>query len=229
MKNIAIIPAKEHSSRIPKKNFKNFFGKPMIYWTIEAAKKAKIFDKLIITTDSQTVIKNLRKYNLDFIKRPKELSKEKYGIDEVMKYCLSLITENINYACCLFPCAPLMSHEDIIKSYKKIRTNKYKYVFTASNFSHPVEKSFKLKNGKIKMNFSKKFMQISSKFLEENYHDTGYLYWAKANTWKNDFIKYNSKSSFIKIPNWRAQDLDTYDDLKKIDLIFKSLQKYKRL
>ena len=72
-------------------------------------------------------------------------------------------------------------------------------------------------------------MQISSKFLEENYHDTGYLYWAKANTWKNDFIEYNSKSSFIKIPNWRAQDLDTYDDLKKIDLIFKSLQKNKRL
>ena len=66
-----------------------------------------------------------------------------------MKYCLSLITENINYACCLFPCAPLMSHEDIIKSYNKIRTNKYKYVFTASNFSHPVERSFKLKNGKI--------------------------------------------------------------------------------
>ena len=226
---VGIILAKSFSKRVPNKNFIKFHGKPMIYWTIEAAKKAKIFDKLIITTDSQTVIKNLRKYNLDFIKRPKELSKEKYGIDEVMKYCLSLITENINYACCLFPCAPLMSHEDIIKSYKKIRTNKYKYVFTASNFSHPVEKSFKLKNGKIKMNFSKKFMQISSKFLEENYHDTGYLYWAKANTWKNDFIKYNSKSSFIKIPNWRAQDLDTYDDLKKIDLIFKSLQKYKRL
>ena len=93
----------------------------------------------------------------------------------------------------------LMSHEDIVKAYKKIRTNKYKYVFTASNFSHPIEKSFKLKNGKIKMNFSKKFMQISSKFLNENYHDTGYLYWAKTNTWKNDFIEYNSKSSFIKI------------------------------
>lgn len=226
---VGIILAKSFSKRVPNKNFIKFHGKPMIYWTIEAAKKAKIFDKLIITTDSQRVIKNLRKYNLDFITRPKELSKEKYGIDEVMKYCLSLITENINYACCLFPCAPLMSHEDIIKSYNKIRTNKYKYVFTASNFSHPVEKSFKLKNGKIKMNFSKKFMQISSKFLEENYHDTGYLYWAKANTWKNDFIEYNSKSSFIKIPNWRAQDLDTYDDLKKINLIFKSLQKNKRL
>ena len=68
-------------------------------------------------------------------------------------------------------------------------------------------------------------MQISSKFLKKNYHDTGYFYWAKPSTWKNNSFEYNSKSSFIKIPNWRAQDLDTLDDLKKINLIFKSLNK----
>ena len=55
--------------------------------------------------------------------------------------------------------------------------------------------------------------------------NTGYFYWAKADTWKKDLIKYNSNSTFIKIPNWRAQDLDTYDDLKKVNLIFKSLKK----
>ena len=68
-------------------------------------------------------------------------------------------------------------------------------------------------------------MQISSKFLSDTYHDTGYFYWAKANTWKNKNIEYTSNSSFVKIPNWRAQDLDSFDDLKKVDLIFKSLNK----
>ena len=222
---VGIIIAKSFSKRVPNKNFMNFNGKPMIYWTIQAAKKSRVFDKIIIAIDNNKIITKLKKYDLDFIKRPKELSKEKYGIDEVMNYSLSTIKERVDYACCLFPCAPLMSHTDIIKGFSKIKANRYKYIFAASNYSHPIEKSFKIDSGEIKMNFSKKFMQISSKFLTKNYHDTGYFYWAKADTWRNDFIEYNSKSSFIKIPNWRAQDLDTLDDLKKINLIFKSLNK----
>ncbi len=222
--NVGIIIAKSSSKRVPNKNFINFNGNPMIYWTIQSAKKSKIFDKIYISTDSEKIISRFKKYNLEFIKRPKKLSQEKYGIDEVMNFSLSSINKKVNYACCLFPCAPLMNYTDIVKGFSKIKKNKYKYIFAASNYSHPIEKSFKIDNGEIKMNFSKKFLQISSKFLTKNYHDTGYFYWAKADTWKNDFIEYNSKSSFIKIPNWRAQDLDTYDDLKKIDLIFKSLK-----
>jgi pseudaminic acid cytidylyltransferase len=223
--NVGIFLAKKNSTRLENKNFRHFNGKPMIAWAIESAKKSKIFDKIIISTDSDEIIKKLKKYNLDFIKRPKELSKERYGIDEVMKYCLSTIYEKVDYACCLFPCAPLMSHTDIIKGFSKIKKNKYKYVFAASNYSHPIEKSFKMDKGEIKMNFSKRNSQISSKFFPKNYHDSGYFYWAKANTWENNFFKYDLNSSFIEIPNWRAQDLDTLDDLKKINLIFKSLNK----
>ena len=65
MKNIAIIPAKEHSSRIPKKNFKNFFGKPMIYWSINNAIKSKLFDKVIVLTDSKRIEKIAKKYNAE--------------------------------------------------------------------------------------------------------------------------------------------------------------------
>tara|TARA_Y100000389_G_scaffold126223_1_gene123596 strand:+ start:9538 stop:10230 length:693 start_codon:yes stop_codon:yes gene_type:complete len=224
---IAIILAKSYSKRIPNKNFLKFHGKPMIYWTIQAAKKSKLFDKIIIATDSDKIIKKFKKYNIDFIKRPKELNKEKYGIDEVMKYCLSYLSEKVEYACCLYACAPLISYRDIKSGLSKIETNKYKYIFAASNFSHPVERSFKVDKGKIKM-ISKKFFNTTSKFFTETYHDTGYLYWAKASTWKKDFISYGSKSSFVKIPNWRAQDLDTLDDLKKVDLIFQSLKRRKK-
>tara|TARA_B100000787_G_scaffold21130_1_gene14341 strand:- start:1210 stop:1884 length:675 start_codon:yes stop_codon:yes gene_type:complete len=221
---IGIILAKSFSKRVPNKNFRRFNGKPMIDWTIDAAKKSKVFDKIIIATDSDEIIKKFKKYNLEFIKRPKELNKEKYGVDEVMKYCLSYLSEKVEYACCLYACSPLISYQDIKKGFSKIKGKKYKYIFAASNFSHPVERSFKVDNGEIKM-ISKKFFNTSSKFFTETYHDTGYFYWAKADTWKNEFLSYSSKSSFIKIPNWRAQDLDTLDDLKKVDLILKSLKK----
>ena len=221
---IGIILAKSFSKRVPNKNFRRFNGKPMIDWTIDAAKKYKVFDKIIIATDSDEIIKKFKKYNLEFIKRPKELNKEKYGVDEVMKYCLSYLSEKVEYACCLYACSPLISYQDIKNGFSKIKGKKYKYIFAASNFSHPVERSFKVDNGEIKM-ISKKFFNTSSKFFTETYHDTGYFYWAKADTWKNEFLSYSSKSSFIKIPNWRAQDLDTLDDLKKVDLILKSLKK----
>ena len=221
---IGIILAKSFSKRVPNKNFRRFNGKPMIHWTIDAAKKSKVFDKIIIATDSDEIIKKFKKYNLEFIKRPKELNKEKYGVDEVMKYCLSYLSEKVEYACCLYACSPLISYQDIKNSFSKIKAKKYKYIFAASNFSHPVERSFKVDNGEIKM-ISKKFFNTSSKFFTETYHDTGYFYWAKADTWKNEFLSYSSKSSFMKIPNWRAQDLDTLDDLKKVDLILKSLKK----
>ena len=66
------------------------------------------------------------------------------------------------------------------------------------------------------MSYSAKYMQVSSKFLSKSYYDTGYFY-NKSSTWKN-YFKYNSKSSIIKIPNWRAQDIDTLDDLIKTKL-----------
>ncbi|MDA8836404.1 NTP transferase domain-containing protein [Candidatus Pelagibacter bacterium] len=223
---IGIILAKSISERVPNKNFRRFNGKPMIHWTIDAAKKSKVFDKIIIATDSDEIIQKFKKYNLSFIKRPKELNKEKYGVDEVMKYCLSNLSEKVEYACCLYACSPLISYKDIKNGFLKIKEKKYKYIFAASNFSHPIERSFKVDKEEIKM-ISKKFFNTSSKFFTETYHDTGYFYWAKADTWKNEFLSYSSKSSFIKIPNWRAQDLDTLDDLKKVDLVFKSLKKKK--
>lgn len=221
---VGIILAKSFSKRVPNKNFIKFHGKPMIHWTIESAKKSKIFDKIIVATDSDKIIKKYKKYNVEFIKRPKELNKEQYGIDEVMKYCLSQMNEKVKFACCLYACSPLLNYKDIKNGFLKLKSNKFKYIFAASNFSHPVERSFKVKNGKINMIF-KKYFNITSKFFTQTYHDTGYFYWAKADTWKKDLIKYNSNSTFIKIPNWRAQDLDTYDDLKKVNLIFKSLKK----
>ncbi len=222
---IGIILAKGYSSRLKNKNFRTFHGKPMISWTIQTAIKSKLFDKIIVSTDEKKIINRFNKFNIEFVLRPKELSKEKYGIDEVMKYTIKKLNYNYKYACCLFPSAPLLSHVDLIKGLKKIKKFNYNYVFAASNFSHPIERSFKINNKKIKMVFSKRYMQYSSKFLSDTYYDTGYFYWAKTSTWRNKFFNYNNNTSIIKIPNWRAQDIDTKDDLKKTDLLFKSLKK----
>jgi len=223
--NIALIPAKFISTRIKGKNFKIFFNRPMIYWTIKTAKQTKLFKKIVISSDNIKIKKICEKYKVDFFLRPKELSKEKYGIQDVVRNYImnSTIEKSKAKLCCLFPCAPLMCPDDIKNGLKKLKKTRKEFIFAASNFSHPIEKSFRIKKNKINMVFGNKFQSISSKYLKKTYHDTGYFYWANIENWLNKKMSYNNSCDYILIPNWRAQDIDTLDDWKKTELIFKSI------
>ena len=231
MKNIAIIPAKEHSSRIPKKNFKNFFGKPMIYWSINNAIKSKLFDKVIVLTDSKRIEKIAKKYNAEVpFLRPKRLNRESVGIQDLIRFYIknSIQKKKPNYICCIFPTAPLIFPSDIIRGYKKIKNKKYQFVFSASNFSHTPLRSFTIneKKEKIdKMLFSKKNFFKSSKMFKKIYHDIGQFYWASPSAWIKKQEIYNNNSAIVKIPHWRAQDIDYKDDWIKVEKIFKTLNK----
>ena len=90
---IALIPAKLNSTRVKNKNFRMFNGKPMIFWSIETAKKSKLFDKIVVTTDNQIVKNKLSKLAVDVFIRPKKLSQEKIGIRDVVDHFL----KNIEY------------------------------------------------------------------------------------------------------------------------------------
>ena len=85
---------------------------------------------------------------MDISLRPKKLNDERYGIEEVIEFNIDKHNIKSGVICCMFPCAPLMQSKDIIKGYRKLISSKYNYIFAASNFSHPVEKSFKITNNK---------------------------------------------------------------------------------
>ena len=231
MTKIAIIPAKEHSSRIPKKNYKNFFGKPMIHWSIENAIKSKIFDKIIVLTDSKKIESIAKKSGAEVpFLRPKKLNHDSVGIQDIIRYYLKneKSGKKIDYICCIFPTSPLIFPKDIIKGYKKIKENKYEFVFSASNFSHTPLRSFLINEKKQlinKMLFNKKNFFKSSKEFESIYHDIGQFYWASPSSWNKKQEIYNKNSCIIKIPHWRAQDIDYEDDWIKTERIFKTLKK----
>ena len=105
--NIAIIPARIGSKRIPKKNIKTFFGKPIIYWTIKKLLESKLFDRVIISTDSEQIKKIAIKYNAEvpFI-RPKKLANDHTDTLKVIAHAINKIKNNsdkINFVCCIYP------------------------------------------------------------------------------------------------------------------------------
>lgn len=228
-KNVAIIPARGGSKRIPKKNIKDFLGKPIIAYSIQLAVSSKLFDKVIVSTDDEEIKEVAIKYSAEvpFI-RPKEISDDFTGTHEVIGHAVKWLEDNnekMDYVCCIYPTAPLIQKDDLIKGYKIIKTGKWNSVMAATNFSYPIFRSFEnLPNGGLKMFFPEHYSSRSQD-LPEAYHDAGQFYWAKPEIWKEKPKGYDDKTSLIKIPNFRVKDVDTFDDWDSLEIIYKLLDK----
>ena len=219
--NIAIITARSGSKRIPKKNIKKFCGKPIIYWAIKAVKKSKIFDKIIVSTDSKKIAKIVKKYNIDvpFI-RPKKFSGDYVGTNKVMVHAIKWLIKNNckpNYVCCIYPTAAFIRPTDILKGYRIIKKNKNSFIFSGSSFVSSVTRSFyRNSKRKLKMLFSKDYYKRSQD-LKEIYFDAGQFYWGSKNSWLTFNSLLNNSSDIVYIPKWRAIDIDTKEDWKKAE------------
>ena len=220
--NIAIIPARGGSKRIKGKNIKNFFGKPIISYAIKRAKDSKIFDKIIVSSDSKEIIKVANKFGAEtpFV-RPKNISKDSISTISVIQHAIKWLQKNGDepkIICCIYATSPLMKPEDLKKSFKIIK--KKSFVIAVSKYSYPIQRSFYLKNHKIKLhNNSKK--STSTQKLKDTYHDAGQFYWGRVNTWLNNKSLLNNDAYAFKQPQLRVQDIDNLEDWKITEKLYK--------
>tara|TARA_B100000989_G_scaffold277662_1_gene238800 strand:- start:4657 stop:5346 length:690 start_codon:yes stop_codon:yes gene_type:complete len=228
--NIAIIPARGGSKRIPRKNIKEFNGKPIIGYSIEKALESNLFDKVFISTDDKEIAEIAENFGAEvpFI-RPKELSGDYVGINPVIKHALRNIEiDNYKFACCIYATSPLLKIDDLIKSFKLISENEYKFIFSATKFPHPIQRGFRKKEtGKgLEMLFPEHYKTRSQDFPEWM-HDAGQFYWGKIESWlAEDSMSFDENANAYRLPIWRVQDIDTEDDWKRAELIFKVLKNY---
>ncbi len=226
----AIIPARGGSKRIPKKNIKFFYGKPMIAWSILAAKKSKLFDDIIVSTDNIKIAKIAKKFGakVPFL-RPKKISDDFTDTRTVIAHAIKWIEKkNIkpNAICCIYATAPFIDYRDLLKGYKKLLTKKSKYVFSASYFPFSIFRSFMLNKNSIKMFFPNKF-QKRSQDLPNNFFDAGMFYWAKPKQWLKKEKIFNKDSFPLLIERLRVNDIDTITDWKNAEKLAKVYLKQK--
>ena len=227
--NIVIIPARGGSQRIKKKNIKDFCGKPIIAYSIEAAKKSKIFDRIIVSTDSDEIANVSKKWGAEApFKRPENISDNYSTTNDVMFHAVNFIIKdkkNVNAVCCLYPTAPFITPQNLKEGLKKFLTGKWKFVFSATKYSYPVFRSFlKEKDGGLKMLYPKHFKSRSQDF-QAVMHDAGQFYWGKPNAWVNKEFSFSQDSTVVELPNWCAQDIDTPEDWKQAEIKYKMLNK----
>jgi pseudaminic acid cytidylyltransferase len=216
--NIAIIPARIGSKRVKQKNIKIFEGKPLIYYSIKAAKKTKIFDKILVSTDSKKIRDIVLRYGAEVpFLRPKKLSDDYTGTKDVINHSIKWCMKNkieAKYVCCIYPTAPFINYKNLIKSYKLIKKKKVDFIISASKFQSSVFRSFYLKNGKINKIFSG-FDNKRSQELKNTYYDAGQFYWGNKESWTLKDI-FSKNSTIFEIPVLEGFDLNTNEDWKNI-------------
>ena len=225
--NICIIPARGGSKRIPRKNIKPFFGKPMIAWSIEKALASDCFDRIIVSTDDLHIAETAIEFGAEVpFLRPPHLSDDYTPTQSVIQHAINSLSlaDLDTFVCCLYPTVPFLVPSDINTSFGLIADNiDARFIFPATTFPYPVQRSLLIDtNGFCRMSDPRNFL-TRSQDLAEHYHDSGQFYLSRASTWLEADNIFHRSFPLI-IPRWRVHDLDTLEDWRRAELFFPVFQ-----
>ena len=209
MNNIAIIPARGGSKRIPRKNIKDFLGKPIIAYSIEAAINSGLFDDVVVSSDDYEIAEIAKKYGAKFLKRSKKNSDDFATLSDVIEEVKSIYFEdNIAFdtICCILATAPLLTSKLIKEGYANLITTGADSVRPIIKFSYPIQRALALNNGKVSF-MNEEYMKTRSQDLEPAFFDSGMFYWMK---W--DIALKGANRYAFEISEMQAQDIDTQED-----------------
>ena len=228
MSTIAIIPARGGSKRIPKKNIKNFLGKPIIAYSIEIALQSQLFSAVLVSTDSEEIALIAQKYGatVPFL-RPKELADDFTGTSPVVAQAIveyeKKFSTKVNFACCIYATVPFLKEEYLQVAAKAVKKEGVDFAFAATNYPYPIQRSFyKTAEGNCQMLFPEQ-EEVRSQDLQEVYHDAGQFYFGQKDAFLENRSIFSSSSIPIILPCYLVQDIDVPDDWKRAELMFKAL------
>ena len=224
--NVAIIPARGGSKRIPRKNIKEFCGKPMIAWSIEAALQSGCFSRVLVSTDDAEIADVARKFGAEVpFLRPAELSDDHTGTIPVIRHAVEWVAnegERPEYACCIYATAPFVTPADLKRGLDLISRGGCSYAFSVTSYPFPIQRAIRIdQSGRVGM-FDPAQFATRSQDLEEAFHDAGQFYWGRAEAWIAEEIIFSEKAVPVLLPRFQVQDIDTLEDWQRAELMFRA-------
>jgi N-acylneuraminate cytidylyltransferase len=217
MKTICVIPARGGSKRIPRKNVRPFCGKPMIAWSIEAARASRLFDRIVVSTDDAEIIAIAREFGAEApFTRPADLADDHTPIVPAVRHAVTSLErdgDQTDLVCCLFATAPFVTPESLREGHDQMRADATsEFAFSAVRFSFPIFRAVGLQpDGTVRM-FWPENQLTRSQDLPEAYHEAGQFFWARRDAlFAHDSI-YSGRCRMVAVPPERVQDIDTEDD-----------------
>lgn len=229
MKNLCIIPARGGSKRIPRKNIKEFLGKPIMAYSIDIALKSGLFDEVMVSTDDEEIVEMAKRYGakVPFL-RSEDTANDYAGLNEVISEVIKQykgLGVSFDNICCILSTAPLLQSEDFESSYKMLIETDFECVYPIVEFSYPILRSLVFNSqGEIVMKWPK-YSNTRSQDLEPCYHDAGSFYWIDAKAYERDYSFDSLKCSGYILDPIRVQDIDTESDWKFAEMKYQFINK----
>ena len=224
MGNLAVIPARGASKRIPRKNIKLFSGKPMIAYAIAAAHDSGLFDRIVVSTEDESIARTAREFGAEtpFV-RPAELADDHTPTVPVIAHAIRTCctgSELPERVCCIYPCVPFLQIEDLQGALNQLKSTGAAYCFPVAEFPSTIQRALRrLHNGMMQPYFPENEL-IRTQDLEPAYFDAGQFYWGKTESWLEMETVHVHGSGYV-IPQWRIVDIDTPEDWRRAELLSK--------
>ena len=239
---VAIIPARGGSKRIPRKNVRLFAGKPIIAHSIGAALDSGCFDRVIVSTDDAEIAAVAREWGAEtpFV-RPPELADDHTGTNAVVKHAINWLAEQgtpATYACCIYATAPfeqprflaegldrlVASGKSFAFSAARLLERRRGYAFSVTSFPFPIQRAIRINaEGAVEAIWPENIFRRSQD-LEEAFHDAGQFYWGSTDAYLTDEVVFSPASVPIVLPRHLVQDIDTFEDWRRAELMFRVIQ-----
>jgi pseudaminic acid cytidylyltransferase len=222
--NIAVIPARGGSKRIPRKNIKLFHGLPIIAYAIKAARESQVFDEVFVSTDDQEIAEIATSFGATIPwLRAKDLSDDHATTISVMQDAVTKLKSEIKHienVCCIYPATPLLKSEYVAKGLQTLNSQDWNYVFSSLKTSAYPQRLFSLGTSRrVEMLFPG-YEGTRTQDLSHYYQDAGQFYWGKKTSWENGLPIFTSNSTALEIPRELAVDIDTPEDWDYAENLF---------
>lgn len=221
MTSIAIITARGGSKRIPRKNIKEFMGKPMLAYAIEAAKESRVFDEIMVSTDDGEIADIAVKYGAEVpFMRSEKTSNDFATTADVLyevKEEYKKLGKEFDTICCIYPCVPFLTGKILRDAYETFKKSGRKALTPVVKYSFPIQRAFKVNDKGCIEYREPEFALARSQDLEPMYHDVGMFYFSSDNKGLQDgCVPYVMDETVV-------QDIDTLDDWKLAEMKYKVL------
>lgn len=224
MSSVCIIPARGGSKRIPRKNLRNFLGKPIIAYSIETALKVGLFESVIVSTDDIEIAETSVQYGAEVpFMRSANNSNDYAGTDDVVFEVIRQLQENgrhYDYVCCIYPTAPFITQALLKESFNKLVSGAYDAVFPIAKYSTPIQRALHIRKDKLAMMWPEN-AHVRSQDLAPAYYDAGQFYWGLVDKFIEQRSLFTSNTGTVVLDDLLVQDIDNESDWHIAELKYK--------
>jgi len=230
---VAIIPARGGSKRIPDKNIRDFLGKPIIAYSIEAARNSGLFDEIIVSTDDEIIAQTAVEWGatVPFV-RPKSIADDFAPLIAVLKHTVEWYAENdrpLDFLCCIYATAPFVTADDLLGGLAMLEKSDAGTAMSVAKFAYPIQRALEVADDGCLAMIDERHFLTRSQDLPEAYMDAAQFVWCRPSAIaavKESMLEQGVAP--VVIPTSRVQDIDTLEDWDRAEILYRAAEERAR-